>query len=102
MVYIFYSTRKGNYLMFLFKHEFFYSLTNIFQCIHGQKKLVLVKSKSMFFVTSVKALNEIRASLGWRVVYAWVGDDPCGDGNLPPWSGVTCTTQGDFSVVTEL
>ncbi|THU72608.1 hypothetical protein C4D60_Mb04t14000 [Musa balbisiana] len=50
----------------------------------------------------VKALNEIKASLGWRVVYAWVGDDPCGDGNLPPWSGVTCSQQGDYRVVTEL
>lgn len=51
---------------------------------------------------AVKALNEIKASLGWRVVYAWVGDDPCGDGGLPPWSGVTCSTQGDYRVVTEL
>lgn len=55
----------------------------------------------MFFCT-VKALNEIKASLGWRVVYSWVGDDPCGDGDLPPWSGVTCSTQGDYRVVTEL
>ena len=51
---------------------------------------------------AVKALNEIKASLGWRVVYAWVGDDPCGDGDLPTWSGVTCSTQGDYRVVTEL
>ncbi|XP_077250529.1 uncharacterized protein LOC143889977 isoform X2 [Tasmannia lanceolata] len=50
----------------------------------------------------VKALNEIKASLGWRVVFAWVGDDPCGDGDLPPWSGVTCSSQGDYRVVTEL
>ncbi|CAL5399347.1 unnamed protein product [Camellia sinensis] len=50
----------------------------------------------------VKALNEIKASLGWRVVYSWVGDDPCGDGDLPPWSGVTCSFQGDYRVVTEL
>ncbi|XWS23118.1 hypothetical protein CRYUN_Cryun29cG0093900 [Craigia yunnanensis] len=50
----------------------------------------------------VTALNEIKASLGWRVVYAWVGDDPCGDGNLPPWSGVTCSLLGDYRVVTEL
>ncbi|KAI8527538.1 hypothetical protein RHMOL_Rhmol12G0083100 [Rhododendron molle] len=49
----------------------------------------------------VKALNEIKASLGWRVVYSWVGDDPCGDGDLPPWSGVTCSTLGDYRVVTE-
>lgn len=54
------------------------------------------------FNSSVKALNEIKASLGWRVVYAWVGDDPCGDGDLPAWSGVTCSTQGDYRVVTEL
>ncbi|XP_028084318.1 putative leucine-rich repeat receptor-like serine/threonine-protein kinase At3g53590 [Camellia sinensis] len=51
---------------------------------------------------AVKALNEIKASLGWRVVYSWVGDDPCGDGDLPPWSGVTCSFQGDYRVVTEL
>ncbi|KAJ8445516.1 hypothetical protein Cgig2_031329 [Carnegiea gigantea] len=50
----------------------------------------------------VKALNEIKSSLGWRVVYSWVGDDPCGDGDLPPWSGVTCSVQGDYRVVTEL
>ncbi|KAJ6910281.1 leucine-rich repeat receptor-like protein kinase [Populus alba x Populus x berolinensis] len=50
----------------------------------------------------VKALNEIKASLGWRVVYAWVGDDPCGDGDHPPWSGVTCSIAGDYRVVTEL
>lgn len=54
------------------------------------------------FYFVVKALNEIKASLGWRVVYSWVGDDPCGDGDLPPWSGVTCTTQGDYRVVTKL
>ncbi|TYI49940.1 hypothetical protein E1A91_D12G068400v1 [Gossypium mustelinum] len=53
-------------------------------------------------IQQVKALNEIKASLGWRVVYAWIGDDPCGDGDLPPWSGVTCSTQGDYRVVTEL
>uniref|UniRef100_A0A3Q7EEQ8 Leucine-rich repeat-containing N-terminal plant-type domain-containing protein n=1 Tax=Solanum lycopersicum TaxID=4081 RepID=A0A3Q7EEQ8_SOLLC len=34
------------------------------------------------------------ASLGWRVVYAWVGD-----GNLPPWSGVTCSRQGKFMLL---
>lgn len=56
----------------------------------------------MGFWFAVKALNEIKASLGWRVVYAWVGDDPCGDGDLPPWSGVTCSTVGDYRVVTEL
>ncbi|KAG6574052.1 putative inactive receptor kinase, partial [Cucurbita argyrosperma subsp. sororia] len=50
----------------------------------------------------VKALNEIKASLGWRVVYSWVGDDPCGDGDLPAWSGVTCSTQGDYREVTKL
>lgn len=57
-----------------------------------------------YFAMTVKALNEIKASLGWRVVYAWVGDDPCGDGDLPPWSGVTCSTVSgsDYRVVTEL
>ncbi|KAK3021015.1 hypothetical protein RJ639_045146, partial [Escallonia herrerae] len=50
----------------------------------------------------VKALNEIKSLLGWRVVYAWVGDDPCGDGDLPPWAGVKCSTMGDYRVVTDL
>lgn len=52
----------------------------------------------------MKALNEIKASLGWKVVYAWVGDDLCGDGELSPWSGVTCShaNQGEYRVVTEL
>ncbi|KAK2970331.1 hypothetical protein RJ640_003299, partial [Escallonia rubra] len=48
-----------------------------------------------------KALNEIKPLLGWRVVYAWVGDDPCGDGDLPPWAGVKCSTMGDYRVVTD-
>ncbi|TYH32115.1 hypothetical protein ES288_A01G225700v1 [Gossypium darwinii] len=50
----------------------------------------------------IKALNEIKASLGWRVVYALIEDNLCGDGDLSPWSGVTCSTQGDYRVVTEL
>jgi hypothetical protein len=54
------------------------------------------------FIYAVKALNEIKSMLGWRVVYSWVGDDPCGHGDLPPWSGVTCSQQGDYRVVTEL
>ncbi|KAH0908789.1 hypothetical protein HID58_032110 [Brassica napus] len=73
-------------------------------------ELLVICVLSLFFVLAhsktlkrdVKALNEIKASLGWRVVYSWVGDDPCGDGDLPPWSGVTCSTQGDYRVVTEL
>ena len=63
------------------------------------------ESQSFFlccFLVAVKALNEIKASLGWRVVYVWVGDNPCGDGDLPPWSSVTCSTQGDYRFVTEL
>ncbi|XP_043703510.1 leucine-rich repeat receptor-like serine/threonine-protein kinase BAM2 isoform X2 [Telopea speciosissima] len=64
--------------------------------------LILNVSHCKTLKRDVKALNEIKASLGWRVVYAWVGDDPCGDGDLPPWSGVTCSTQGDYRVVTEL
>ncbi|KAJ4713130.1 Leucine-rich repeat receptor-like protein kinase [Melia azedarach] len=64
--------------------------------------LLLAAAESKTLKRDVKALNEIKASLGWRVVYAWVGDDPCGDGDLPPWSGVTCSTQGDYRVVTEL
>ncbi|XXG63477.1 hypothetical protein AAC387_Pa05g1661 [Persea americana] len=55
-----------------------------------------------YILISVKALNEIKASIGWRVVYVWIGEDPCGDGDLPPWSGVTCSNQGDYRVVTEL
>nr|CAD1822601.1 unnamed protein product [Ananas comosus var. bracteatus] len=64
--------------------------------------LLLGSSQSKTVKRDVKALNEIKASLGWRVVYAWVGDDPCGVGDLPPWSGVTCSQQGDYRVVTEL
>ncbi|KAG6397784.1 hypothetical protein SASPL_144245 [Salvia splendens] len=40
----------------------------------------------VIILMTVKALHEIKASLGWRVVYGWVGDDP-----LPAWSGVTCS-----------
>ncbi|KAJ0039268.1 hypothetical protein Pint_23534 [Pistacia integerrima] len=64
--------------------------------------LLLNLAHSKTLKRDVKALNEIKASLGWRVVYSWVGDDPCGDSDLPPWSGVTCSTQGDYRVVTEL
>nr|CAD1822630.1 unnamed protein product [Ananas comosus var. bracteatus] len=60
--------------------------------------LLLGSSQSKTVKRDVKALNEIKASLGWRVVYAWVGDDPCGVGDLPPWSGVTCSQQGDYRV----
>ncbi|XP_058089133.1 probable leucine-rich repeat receptor-like protein kinase At1g35710 isoform X2 [Magnolia sinica] len=64
--------------------------------------LLLSVARSKTLKRDVKALNEIKASLGWRVVYAWVGDDPCGDGDLQPWTGVTCSSQGDYRVVTEL
>ena len=49
-------------------------------------------------------LNDIKASLGWKVVYAWVGDDPCGDGDVSPWAGITCSppNQGEDRVITEL
>lgn len=68
-----------------------------------EKVITLVFLTNLTWLVSVvKALNEIKASLGWRVVYAWVGDDPCGDGDLPPWTGVTCSTEGDYRVVTEL
>ncbi|GKA05590.1 hypothetical protein Tco_0684710 [Tanacetum coccineum] len=48
-------------------------------------------------VKLLKALNEIKATLGWRVVCAWIGDDLCGDGDLPAWSSVTCSVQSDYS-----
>ncbi|KAH0856406.1 hypothetical protein HID58_084667 [Brassica napus] len=78
--------------------------------VSSRCELLVICVLSLFFVLAhsktlkrdVKALNEIKASLGWRVVYSWVGDDPCGDGDLPPWSGVTCSTQGGYRVVTEL
>ncbi|KAE9454423.1 hypothetical protein C3L33_13673, partial [Rhododendron williamsianum] len=70
---------------------------------HNLFFLLELLTKLLFAIMIVvKALNEIKASLGWRVVYSWVGDDPCGDGDLPPWSGVTCSTLGDYRVVTEL
>ncbi|XXG63479.1 hypothetical protein AAC387_Pa05g1661 [Persea americana] len=64
--------------------------------------LFLTIARSKTLKRDVKALNEIKASIGWRVVYVWIGEDPCGDGDLPPWSGVTCSNQGDYRVVTEL
>jgi Leucine-rich repeat (LRR) protein len=52
----------------------------------------------------VKALNEIKGSLGWKVLFAWTGDDPCGDGDIAPWIGITCSPpkETEFRVVTEL
>ena len=52
-------------------------------------------------MTVLKAPNNSHASLGWRVVYAWIRDGHCGDGDLPPWFGVTCLRQGYYRVVTE-
>ncbi|KAL8550358.1 hypothetical protein ACS0TY_008977 [Phlomoides rotata] len=51
-----------------------------------------------------RTVGEVARPTRERVVYAWVGDDPCGDGDLPPWSGVTCSTVSgsDYRVVTEL
>nr|GEV49105.1 probable leucine-rich repeat receptor-like protein kinase At1g35710 [Tanacetum cinerariifolium] len=37
-----------------------------------------------------------------RVVCAWIGDDPCGDGDLPAWSSVTCSVQSDYRAVSQL
>ncbi|GJR92752.1 RNA-directed DNA polymerase, eukaryota, reverse transcriptase zinc-binding domain protein [Tanacetum coccineum] len=54
------------------------------------------------FPNAVKALNEIKLTFGWRVVCAWIGNDPCGDGDLPAWSSITCSTQSDDSVVSQL
>lgn len=83
-----------------------YSLNGLVLSLHHLLPYLLksgfLKVNMCFILCTVKALNEIKASLGWRVVYSWVGDDPCGDGDLPPWSGVTCSTQGDYRVVTEL
>ncbi|XP_047319646.1 probable leucine-rich repeat receptor-like protein kinase At1g35710 [Impatiens glandulifera] len=61
---------------------------------------VLVDCKTL--KRDVNALNEVKESLGWRVLYSWVGEDPCGDDGFPPWSGVTCENQGGYSVITEL
>ena len=57
-----------------------------------------------WLLLAVRALNDIKASLGWKVVYAWVGDDPCGDGDVSPWAGITCSppNQGEDRVITEL
>ncbi|GJR93021.1 hypothetical protein Tco_0265195 [Tanacetum coccineum] len=43
----------------------------------------------------MKALNEIKATLGWRVVCAWIGDDLCGDGDLPT------TSHASYKVIIE-
>ncbi|GJR63009.1 hypothetical protein Tco_1505171 [Tanacetum coccineum] len=67
-----------------------------------QEKLNQVVMEKMKDARSVQVLNEIEASLGWRVFYAWVGDHLCGDSDLPAWSGVTCSAQGDYRVVSEL
>ncbi|GJZ25122.1 probable leucine-rich repeat receptor-like protein kinase [Tanacetum coccineum] len=41
--------------------------------------------KNMVMFEDLKDLNEIKASLGWRVVYAWIRHDPYGDDDLPAY-----------------
>ncbi|GJW04760.1 retrovirus-related pol polyprotein from transposon TNT 1-94 [Tanacetum coccineum] len=53
-------------------------------------------------VDAMRALNEIKSTFRWRVVCAWIGNDPCGDGDLPAWSSITCSTQSDDSVISQL
>ncbi|XP_023633157.1 probable LRR receptor-like serine/threonine-protein kinase At1g34110 isoform X2 [Capsella rubella] len=64
--------------------------------------LLINVSFSKTLKRDVKALNEIKRLVGWRVVYSWVGDDPCGDKHLPPWSGVTCSKVDNYRVVVKL
>nr|GEV35352.1 hypothetical protein [Tanacetum cinerariifolium] len=47
----------------------------------------------------VRALNEIKASIGCKVVCESVGDDLCGDGDLPAWSIVTETIPSDNDII---
>ncbi|KAK5811508.1 hypothetical protein PVK06_026846 [Gossypium arboreum] len=55
------------------------------------------------FKDSAKIINKLNQFIQFDSSSdAWIGDDPCGDGDLPHWSGVTCSTQGDYRVVTEL
>ncbi|XP_019090887.1 PREDICTED: receptor-like protein 12 isoform X1 [Camelina sativa] len=77
------------------------SLSLIFR-IYALLLLLINVSFAKTLKRDVKALNEIKRLVGWRVVYSWVGDDPCGDKNLPPWSGVTCSTVGNYRVVVKL
>ncbi|XP_024542749.1 LRR receptor kinase SERL2 [Selaginella moellendorffii] len=37
-------------------------------------------------------------------MYAWNGEDPCGDGDAALWPGITCSSPNDerYRVVTEL
>ncbi|GJR78896.1 hypothetical protein Tco_0149681 [Tanacetum coccineum] len=81
--------------------------SNVFSCkvqalirrisLAGYGVLVYFRSDLQAVVgkVSVRALNEIKASLRWRVVCEWVGDDLCGDGDLPAWSSITWFTQSD-------
>ncbi|XP_010495663.1 PREDICTED: LRR receptor-like serine/threonine-protein kinase GSO1 [Camelina sativa] len=77
------------------------SLSLIFR-IYAILLLLINVSFAKTLKRDVKALNEIKRLVGWRVVYSWVGDDPCGDKHLPPWSGVTCSTVGNYRVVVKL
>ncbi|EFJ17110.1 hypothetical protein SELMODRAFT_421427 [Selaginella moellendorffii] len=45
-----------------------------------------------------------RPAGGWKVMYAWNGEDPCGDGDAALWPGITCSSPNDerYRVVTEL
>ncbi|GKB87390.1 ribonuclease H-like domain-containing protein [Tanacetum coccineum] len=73
--------RSGN----TYAVSYYYPFKLPFFCCFDQS--LLKKWHNRFkFAFAVKALNEIKVYLGWRVVYAWVGDDPCGDSDLPAWS----------------
>ncbi|GKE70913.1 aspartate--tRNA ligase 2, cytoplasmic, partial [Tanacetum coccineum] len=73
--------RSGN----TYAVSYYYPFKLPFFCYFDQS--LLKKWRNRFkFAFAVKALNEIKVYLGWRVVYAWVGDDPCGDSDLPAWS----------------
>ncbi|XP_057837709.2 receptor-like protein 12 isoform X2 [Cryptomeria japonica] len=69
----------------------------IILCVPPPRALVNCK----LLKRDVKALNEIQSCLGWKVVYAWVGDDPCGD----QWAGITCSPHPslpNYQVVSQL
>ncbi|EFJ17118.1 hypothetical protein SELMODRAFT_421442 [Selaginella moellendorffii] len=65
---------------------------NLFTCHH----CVGIKRRSCQF--------QSRSAGGWKVMYAWNGEDPCGDGDAALWPGITFSSPNDdgYRVVTEL